>query len=389
MANPARLTRASIQFHFQSLKDPRTRAGKVKHPLLNIIVMALCATIGNADDTQAIAAFAWLKRDWFAKFLDLPRLEDGTPCTPSHDTFERVLCLLDPVQFQKCLIGWTQSLHEIDAAKWIAIDGKVIREAMKRAQDQGPLTLVSAWASKQSLLLGQMAGAAGSNELGALPSLLELLELQGAIVTIDAIGCQKNLVEQIVDAKGDYVISVKGNQESLHGVVVDAFSQALDNAELPENSHTTTEAGHGRKETRTTIVLDAPEFADKASWKGLASLIMVHRTSIDKKGTETSGTRYYISSLRRSAKYMSALVRNHWSIENELHWQMDVTFKEDRSRAWQGNLPANLGILRRIALSMIKNGSDGKQSLKLTRQTAGWDEKTLEKLVFAPKPGQS
>lgn len=388
MANPARLTRASIQFHFQALKDPRTRAGKVKHPLLNIIVMALCATIANADDTPTIAAFARLKRDWFAKFLDLPRLEDGTPCTPSHDTFERVLCLLDPVEFQKCLIGWTRSLHEIDAAKWIAIDGKVVREAMKRAQDQGPLTLVSAWASKQSLLLAQVAGAAGSNELGALPSLLDLLELQGAIVTIDAIGCQKNLVAQIVDGKGDYLISVKGNQESLHHMVVDTFSQALDHgAALPENSHTTTETGHGRQETRTTIVLDAPEFADKASWKGLASLIMVHRTSIDTKGNETSGTRYYISSLRRSAKYMAALVRNHWTIENELHWQMDVTFGEDRSRAWQGNLPANLGVLRRIALSMIKNGSDGKQSLKLTRQTAGWDEKTLEELVFAAKPG--
>src|SRR5476651_1885315 len=231
--------KVSIKSVFKNLPDPLRHHGKVIHPLLTIVVIALCATIAGADHYQAIVEFAQERRDWFAKFLDL------TNGIPSHDTFERVFANLNPIAFQRCLLRWVAALHEATAGKIIAIDGKAAREAMNRSKDKGPLCLVTAWASANHMLLGQVAGPEGSNELGALPQLLELLELKGAIVTMDALGCQKDLVAQIVDRGGKFVISVKGNQERLEKVVHDTLEAALAGDDLkPAQTHTTTEQKH-------------------------------------------------------------------------------------------------------------------------------------------------
>ena len=213
MVQSPRLSQTSIHQFFASLPEPRRRRTRIKHPLLSLVVIALCGTIAGADDWEEIVQFARDRRQWLSDFLDL------SAGIPSHDTFGRVFAALDPVAFQKCLLAWVQRLHEVSQGQVIAIDGKVAREAMARAGDQGPLTLVSAWATANHIGLGQVAGETGSNELGALPKLLELLNLNGAIVTLDALGCQKDIVAQIVEKKGDYVIAVKGNQEKLEAAV--------------------------------------------------------------------------------------------------------------------------------------------------------------------------
>lgn len=205
---------------FSSLSDPGRRKTRIKHPLLNVIVIALCGTIAGANDWEEIVQFARDRHQWLSRFLDL---SNGIP---SHDTLGRVFALLDPVEFQRCLLAWVQHLHDVTQGQVIAIDGKVVREAMARAGEQGPLTLVSAWATANHVCLAQVAGESGSNELGALPNLLEILNLKGAIVTLDALGCQKNIVSQIVDKQGDYVIGVKGNQEKLEKAVKSAFESA-------------------------------------------------------------------------------------------------------------------------------------------------------------------
>jgi predicted transposase YbfD/YdcC len=370
--------KVSIKTWFKHLPDPRRHQGKVIHPLLTITVIALCATVAGADDYPAIVAFAQERHDWFAKFLDL---SNGIP---SHDTFERVFANLDPVAFQRCLLQWVSALHEATAGKIIAIDGKAAREAMNRSKDKGPLCLVTAWASTNHMLLGQVAGPEGSNELGALPQLLELLELEGAIVTLDALGCQKHVVEQIVDGGGKYLISVKSNQERLEKVVHGTIEAALERGDLkPGQSHTTEDKRHGRVEIRTTTAVAAPEVFDgKEDWKDIQSFVMVTRETTDKAGKTTVGIRYFISNLMPRAKRLSEVVRSHWKIENHLHWQLDVSFAEDRNRARQKHAQANLGVLRRIALSMLRNTPNLEGSIKSRRLKAGWSETTLEAIVF-------
>ena len=373
--------KVSIERFFRKLPDPRRHQGKVIHPLLTIVVIALCATVAGADDYEAIVAFARQRCDWFAKFLDL---SNGIP---SHDTFERMFANLNPVAFQRCLLEWIAAFHEATAGKVIAIDGKAAREAMNRSKDKGPLCLVTAWASANHMLLGQVAGPQGSNELGALPQLLELLELKGAIVTLDALGCQKDIVEQIASRGGRYVISVKGNQERLEQVVHETIEAALNRDDLkPAQSHTTTEQKHGRIETRTTTAIAAPEqFDGKDDWKDIKSFVMVVRETTRPDGQTTVGIRYFISNLEPKAKKLSSVVRSHWQIENQLHWQLDVSFDEDRNRARRNHAQANLGVLRRVALSMIKNTPNLSGSVKSKRLQAGWSETTLEAIVFGTR----
>jgi predicted transposase YbfD/YdcC len=370
--------KVSIKTIFRNLPDPRRHRGKVIHPLLTIVVIALCATVAGADDYQSIVAFAQERRDWFGKFVDLSR------GIPSHDTFERVFANLNPIAFQRCLLQWVAALHEATAGTIIAIDGKAAREAMNRSKDKGPLCLVTAWASANHMLLGQVAGPEGSNELGALPQLLDLLELKGAIVTLDALGCQKNIVAQIVDGGGQYVISVKGNQERLETVVHDTIEAALNRDDLkPSQTHTTTEQSHGRVETRTTTAVPVPkDFEGKEDWKDIRSFVMVVRETTNNDGTTTVGIRYFISNLAPRADTLSEVVRSHWKIENHLHWQLDVSFNEDRNRAHRKNAQANLGVLRRVALSMIQNTPNLTGGTKSKRLKAGWSERTLETILF-------
>lgn len=379
MSSP--LSPASIRKFFASLPDPRRRRTRVKHPLLTLVVIALCGTIAGADTWEEIVQFARDRRDWLARFVNLSK------GVPSHDTFGRVFAALDPVAFQKCLLTWVQRLHEVTKGQVIAIDGKVAREAMARSGDQGPMTLVSAWASANHVFLGQVAGPKGSNELGALPKLLELLDLHGAIVTLDALGCQKEIVAQIVDQGGDYVIAVKGNQEKLEAAVHAILGTALEaNTAMP--TITRLEQKHGRQERRLYTVLEVPtDFAELEQWKGLKSVVMVAREYVDTKGETHTGTRYYISSLPAEVKRIAAAVRGHWGIENGMHWVLDVAFREDRNRARADNAQANLGIFRRTALSLLKNTKGLEGSIHCRRQQAAWNNTTLEKIIFGSQPG--
>src|SRR5262249_45957072 len=279
-----------IKRFFAGLPEPRRRRSRITHPLLNIVVMAVCGVIAGADSWEEIARSAGLRRGWLAQVLDL------RPGIPSPDTFGPVFAALDPVAFQRCLLAWGSALHEVSGGDIIAIDGKAAREAMARARAIGPLCLVSAWATANHLVLGQVAAPAGSNELGALPKLLELLELHGAIVTLDALGCQKEIVATIVERGGDYVIAVKGNQEKLCDAMHEAFSHVrTDDKRTTLQKH---EHGHGRTETRLCTVIAVPEdFPERAHWAGLQSLALVSREYVDGKGQPHAGVRYYISSL--------------------------------------------------------------------------------------------
>jgi predicted transposase YbfD/YdcC len=384
MAKSASLTPVSIKRFFARLPDPRRRRMRIAHPLINLVVMALCGVIAGADSWEEIARFAAMRRSWFARLLDL------RAGIPSHDTFGRVFSALNPLAFQKCLLAWVTALHEVTQGQIIAIDGKAAREAMARSSDKGPLCLVSAWATANHVVLGQVAGPAGSNELGALPKLLELLELQGAIVTLDALGCQKEIVEQIVNQGGSYVISVKGNQDKLEDAVHAAFTEALD-GQADVTTRETHDEGHGRTETRLCTVIKVPEtFCRKDKWAGLKSLAMVTREYQDTNGTRHSGVRYYISSLpARRAKTIARAVRSHWSIENQMHWSMDVAFGEDTNRSRDAHAQANLGMIRRTALSLIKNAEGLEGSIKCKRKQAGWNDEVLEIILFGRKAAPS
>jgi predicted transposase YbfD/YdcC len=375
MSQSSRLAPVSIVKFFKHLPDPR-RVGKVEHPLMNLIVMALCAVIGGADDFAEIGRFVRERRAWFARILDL------SGGVPSHDTFSRVFRALNPIAFQKCLLAWVTALHARTEGQIIAIDGKLVREAFARSKDQGPLTLVSAWATANQVCLGQVAGPEGSNELGALPALLELLELKGAIVTLDALACQKNIVAQIVEQGGDYVISVKGNQEALATVVEEAIAEAFESDGVVKE-YESASRGHGRQEQRMCAVIEAPAFEGQAEWQGIRTFAMVTREYVDGDGVLHTGTRYFVSSLPLArARQVFESVRAHWTVENQLHWRLDVIFNEDTSRAREQNAQANLGIVRRTALSMLKNVADVNGSIKCRRKAAGWNEKTLERILF-------
>jgi predicted transposase YbfD/YdcC len=383
MTKSSRLPQTSIHKLFASLPDPRRRRTRVKHPLINLVVIALCGTIAGADAWEEIVQFARDRREWLSQFLDL---SEGIP---SHDTFGRVFAALDPIAFQKCLLAWIQHLHELTEGQLIAIDGKVAREAMARSGDQGPMTLVSAWATANHVCLGQVAGESGSNELGALPKLLDLLDLKGATVTLDALGCQKEIVAKIVERGGDYVIAVKGNQEKLEAAVHASIEAAMETeAKMP--TITRVEQTHGRKECRFYTVMQVPDdFAELTHWNGLRSLVMVTREHVDSKGETHNGIRYYISSLPAEVKRIANAVRGHWGIENSMHWVLDVAFREDRSRARADHAQANLGVLRRVAISLLKNTKGLEGSMHCRRQQAAWNETTLENILFGCKPGKT
>src|ERR1700733_1541922 len=384
MSSP--LSQASIRKFFASLPEPRRRPTRVKHPLLTLVVIALCGTLAGADTWEEIVQVARDRREWLAPLVNLSK------GIPSHDSFGRVFAALDPLAFQKCLLTWVQRLHEVTKGQVIAIDGKVAREAMARAGDQGPMTLVSAWASANHVFLGQVAGPKGSNELGALPKLLELLDLHGAIVTLDALGCQKEIVAQIVDQGGDYVVAVKGNQEKLEAAVHATLGAALeaDKAETTMPTITRLEQKHGRQERRLYTVLEVPpDFAELEQWKGLKTLVMVAREHTDCQGKTHTGVRYYISSLPAEVKRIAAAVRGHWGIENGMHWVLDVAFREDRNRARADHAQANLGIFRRTALTLLKNTAGLKGSIHCRRQQAAWNNATLEKVIFGCKAAES
>ena len=344
------------------------------------MVIAICAVICGADDFVAIAKFGRAKREWLARFLDL---EAGIP---SHDRFNAIFAAIKPGEFEKCLLSWITALHEVTDGQVIAIDGKTLRRSFDTANSKAAIHMVSAWATANHISLGQVVVDAKSNEITAIPKLLEMLELSGAMVTIDAMGCQTAIARQIVDGGGDYCLAVKDNQPTLHQGIIDFFGKHVEDdfAGIRMRHHMTEEQGHGREETRYYMICPVPEdLPDRSRWTGLKAIgVAINETQRD--GKKVGENRYYILSKFVAAGRFAEAVRGHWSIENRLHWQLDVTFQEDQCRIRQGHADANFSILRRTALSLLKNETTLKVGVKNKRLTAGWDESYLEKVLTGP-----
>lgn len=356
---------------FDDLPDPRSKVNRL-HRLGDVIVIAICAVIANADGPTAIGKWAKLHKVWLRKHLALP---NGIP---GKDTFRRVLGLLSPAAFQECFQRWLDSLTLLandgsDDKRHVAIDGKTLRRSHDKRNGLGAMHIVSAWASNHGITLGQVATEEKSNEITAIPQLLEIIDVEDAIVTIDAAGCQKNIAAQIVQGKGDYVLALKGNQGKLFDdvrlrlgcYIRDGF------ADCPVSHYIEVEKGHGRLEERQYYQMTAPSYLHgRSEWKGLKTIGAAVRI-YEEDGVQKSDTRYYLSSLRRNGKQFANAVRNHWSIENTLHWSLDMTYREDESRVRHRTFTQNLSWLRRFTLSLIKQ-HPGKESNIMKRRMAGW-----------------
>jgi predicted transposase YbfD/YdcC len=372
---------SSLSFfeHFALLQEPRVERTKL-HPLMNVLFIAVCALLSGANDFVGMEKFGKAKRAWLAKFLDL---SNGIP---SHDTFGRVVQALDPEQFLRCFRHWVQAFADSPPGRHIAIDGKTARASLHRPSGQKALHVVSAWAREAGLVLGQVAVEEKSNEITAIPKLLEMLELGGAIVTIDALGCQKEIAAKIRQGGGDYVLAVKGNHDQLEQDIIAHFQQLDETAEhgrtrRPSSLHETEDGDHGRQEYRRCEAAPVPlDLRGRDAWMDLKTIGRVTRV-YSERGQEKSEVRYFISSLAANARCLGAAVRGHWSVENNLHWVLDMTFAEDRSRARMVHAQENLARLRRWALSVLKQDEAMSGSLEKKRLMAGWDTDNLEKLL--------
>jgi predicted transposase YbfD/YdcC len=364
----------AIITHFANLTDPRVERTR-RHKLIDIVAVAICAVISGAKSWEDIARFGRGKKTWLERWLELP---EGIP---SQWTFMRVFQALRPDVLMDGVRNWMESVTGLLAGKVVAFDGK--RHCGSSSKGKEALHMVSAWAVDNHLLLGQQAVDGKSNEITAIPKLLEVLELAGAIVTIDAMGCQKAIAADIRAADADYVLAVKENQPTLHQAVSEAFLTLVENDFAAEDVRrmTTVETGHGRHERREYTVLPAPrELIRSGAWQDLQSIGMV--LSIRTIGTqETVAIRYYISSLPPKVKAFANAVRGHWGIENSLHWVLDVTFAEDKSRIHKDHGPENFGTLRRLALMILKQDTSLKDSLRGKSVMAAYDERCLERIL--------
>ena len=364
-----------LQDHFAELTDPRRR--EVTYPLINVVVIAVCAVICGADDFVAIAKWGRAKRLWLAEFLDL------SSGIPSHDRFNAILAAIKPAEFEKCLLSWIRALHAITSGQLIAIDGKTLRRSFDKASSKSAIHMVSAWATANHISLGQVVVDAKSNEITAIPQLLEMLEIAGALVTIDAMGCQVEIARRIVAGKANYCLAAKGNQPTLYQGLMDHFDEHIEDdfARTKVRRHETVEKGHGREAHRCYFICPVPEdLPDRARWPQLKAIgIVISNTQ--RGGKDCNEVRYYILSKYLSGLRFAQAVRGHWGIENQLHWQLDVTFQEDQCRLRKGHADVNFSSLRRTALSMLHHEPTAKVGIKNKRLTAGWDESYLEKVL--------
>ena len=367
---------AAFQEHFKNLNDPRVERTR-KHPLINIVFIAVCGVLSGANSFAAIEEFGLDRRTWFARFLDL------TNGVPSDDTFARVLARLDPGAFERCLLSWIQAVQEVTDHRLIAIDGKTLRGSYDRRDGKAAVHMVSAWASENKLSLGQVVVDEKSNEITAIPELLRLLDVSGALVTIDAMGCQKEIADLIREGKGDYVLAVKQNQPTLYEQVEEAVGAGLEQDASDLDEHRTVEVGHGRQETRTYVVFPAPETVDPdGAWRDLSAVGMAITESTDAQGRCRLEVRYYILSALLSAARFAGAVRGHWSIENNLHWQLDVSFREDQCRVRTDNAPANLSVIRRFALGLLKRETSCRRGIETKRLKCAASDAYREKALF-------
>ncbi len=379
MAN-ANVRLCSIVKHFESLPDPRHQRNR-RHLLIDVITLAVCGVIVGCPGPSAIEQWAKAKEDWLKKLLALP---NGIP---SRDCIRRVLSALKPEAFQSCFQSWIVSLvSEVeDTRPTIAIDGKSMRRSHDRSRGLGPLHLVSAWLSEQGLSLGQVATEEKSNEITAIPELIDRIDVKGAIVTIDAMGCQKEIAKKIVDAKGDYVLAVKDNQPTLHDAIKDLFSDERqdDLLKMPHRQHQTSEKGHGRIDDRCYVLAKIPRNASwKDAWPGATAVGMAVRVTEKSDGTTSGDVRYFITSCYLSGERFAQAVRGHWGIENSLHWVLDVSFDEDQSRTRDRRMADNLSWLRRFAISLLKR-HPSKHSIKGKSRIAGWNNEFLMQVLTA------
>jgi predicted transposase YbfD/YdcC len=373
---PQKVLSARVQDHFQSLPDPRR--GRVTYPLINVVTIALCAVICGADDFVAIAAFGRQKKKWFAKFLDL------SAGIPSHDRFNAIFAAIKPAEFEKCLLSWITDVQEITAGQVVAIDGKTLRRSYDTTNSKAAIHMVSAWATANCISLGQVVVDAKSNEITAIPQLLEILDVSGCLVTIDAMGCQTQIAAAIVDGGADYVLAVKDNQPTLSEGIREFFDDRMEDdfAGTKVSRHQTEEKGHGREELRSYYVCPVPDdLPDRGRWAKLQAIGMTINDTL-RNGKAALEVRYYILSKKMSARRFASAVRGHWGIENRLHWQLDVTFGEDQSRIRRGHADANFSVLRRTALSMLKNNHSKKLGVKNKRLTAAWNEDYLLEILL-------
>lgn len=357
-----------LQSCFEDLQDPRVQ-GRCAHLLTDILAIALLAVLCGAEDWPDIEEFGRRRKKWLQEFLKLPH------GIPSHDTFRRVFNLLDRQQFAACLFQWTQALHEATGGKVIAIDGKTARRSFCKKSSFKSLHLVTAWATQCGLTLGQVACEEKSNEITAIPELLKLLHLKDCTVTIDAIGCQKEIAEQIRTQGGHYVLAVKGNQPSLEKALYQLFEEGLnsDFKNITTTSHETVETGHGRSEHRTYQAIAIPQdHPQRQAWRDLRTLVLA-TSCRTMNGEETWDTRWYISSYRPRAKALGEAIRQHWGIENTQHWSLDVTFGEDMRRQQHRRGAANLAAVRRLALSLLRQEKTNKRGLKNKRLACALD----------------
>jgi predicted transposase YbfD/YdcC len=380
-----KLAKRSLVAHFAQVPDPRINRRK-EHDLIDILVIAVCTLLCAGETFNDMEDFGNAKLDWFQTFLNL---RNGIP---SHDTFNRVFAALDPKQFLDCFLRWTQSLREVVPQEIVALDGKALRRALN--QGQSVKYVVSAWAESNGLVLGQLQVADKSNEITAVPELLRVLELSGCIVTLDAMGCQKKIAQEIIEADADYVLALKGNQETVHeevksfldAILLEQQSPRLQGAKLSRAaaalaSLETVEKDHGRLETRRYYQSDHLDwFADRPKWEGLKSVGMVesHR---EVAGRTTVERRYYLASLPLGVETFARAVRSHWGVENKVHWIMDVCFREDQSRARAGYAAENLATLRRLALNLLKREKTKKRGIRGKQLNASWDHAYLLRLL--------
>lgn len=386
MANSHSVSLDEIVGYFDELEDPRAEVNR-KHPLVSVVVIAVLAVLAGAGGPTAIAQWAAHKEEFLLRVLNLP---NGIP---RKDVFRRLLSLLNPATFQRCFANWLESLRDrameatgVDRPV-LAVDGKTARRSHDRGKGLGALHSVSVWASDFGLSLGQVACSEKSNEITAIPELLRLVDIRGTIITIDAMGAQRAIAEQIVDGGADYILALKRNQPGLHQAVVDYIDAQIGNdfADADARRCFTKETGHGRKEFRSYIQMPVPEgLSGWEKWKGMKSIGMA-TLICERNGEETSDTRYYISSLPVGVKCFARAVRSHWSIENSCHWSLDMTYREDESRIREPHLRENFAWLNRFTLSLLKQ-HPGKGSIAMKRRSCGWSDEFLLEVIDSPTP---